>query len=173
MTPRGYFGVGLEGVSKPLNLGAVMRTAHAFHASFLFTLAESPSLRVVKHADTSVSHRHVPYYAWADLDEMRLPHGCKLVAVELTDDAEELPQFRHPLQAAYMLGPEKGSISDEVLAVADHVIKIPTRFCINLGLAAAIVLYDRSLYLGGYPVRPAPSAPAPGSANWERLRNLP
>ena len=36
--PRGYFGIGVEGVSKPMNVGALMRTAHAFGASFVFTL---------------------------------------------------------------------------------------------------------------------------------------
>ena len=33
-TQRGYFGIGAEGISKPMNLGALMRTAHAFGASF-------------------------------------------------------------------------------------------------------------------------------------------
>jgi len=35
---RGYFGVGVEGISKSYNLGAVLRTANAFGASFAFTI---------------------------------------------------------------------------------------------------------------------------------------
>ena len=35
---RGYFGIGIEGVSKPMNLGSLMRTAHAFGASFCFAI---------------------------------------------------------------------------------------------------------------------------------------
>ena len=35
---RGYFGIGIEGVSKPMNLGSLLRTAHAFNASFVFTI---------------------------------------------------------------------------------------------------------------------------------------
>ncbi|HHL43572.1 MAG TPA: TrmH family RNA methyltransferase, partial [Hellea balneolensis] len=35
---RGYFGIGSEGISKAANLGAVMRTAHAFGASFVYTV---------------------------------------------------------------------------------------------------------------------------------------
>ena len=35
---RGYFAVGVEGISKARNLGAVMRTAHAFGGSFVFTV---------------------------------------------------------------------------------------------------------------------------------------
>ena len=34
---RGYFGVGIEQSSKPMNAGNLFRTAHAFGASFLFT----------------------------------------------------------------------------------------------------------------------------------------
>ena len=30
--PRGYFGIGAEGVSKSANVGALLRTAHAFGA---------------------------------------------------------------------------------------------------------------------------------------------
>ena len=35
---RGYFGIGVEGISKPMNLGAILRTAHAFRASFAFAI---------------------------------------------------------------------------------------------------------------------------------------
>ncbi len=35
---RGYFGIGVEGISKPMNLGSLWRTAHAFGASFVFTV---------------------------------------------------------------------------------------------------------------------------------------
>ena len=37
---RGYFGVGVDGISKPMNLGNLVRIAHAFDASFF-----SPSRR--------------------------------------------------------------------------------------------------------------------------------
>ena len=54
---------------------------------------------------------------------MALPQGCKLVGVELIDDAIDLPSFRHPLRAAYVLGPEQGSLSDKLLARCDYVVR--------------------------------------------------
>ena len=42
---RGYYGVGVEGISKPMNVGAIMRTAHAFEASFVFTIGAVYSKR--------------------------------------------------------------------------------------------------------------------------------
>ena len=34
------------------------------------------------------------------------------------------------------------------------MVKIPTRFSINVGMAGAIVLYDRLMRMGGYAARP-------------------
>ena len=48
---RGYFGIGVEGISKPMNLGAVLRTAHAFHASFCFTIGACFNVRDVLASD--------------------------------------------------------------------------------------------------------------------------
>ena len=41
-----------------------------------------------------------------------------------------------------------------MLKACEFVVKIPTRFSINVGMAGAIVLYDRLLQLGGYGARP-------------------
>ena len=86
--------------------------------------------------------------------DFRLPVGCRLVGVEITDDAVELPRFRHPQRAAYVFGAERMSLSAEVLKRCEFVVKIPTRFSINVGMAGAIVLYDRLISLGGYGARP-------------------
>ena len=36
---RGYFGIGVEGVSKPMNAGNLFRTAHGFGAGFGWAMA--------------------------------------------------------------------------------------------------------------------------------------
>ena len=38
---RGYFGIGVENLSKQMNAGSLFRTAHAFGASFVFTIAQA------------------------------------------------------------------------------------------------------------------------------------
>jgi tRNA G18 (ribose-2'-O)-methylase SpoU len=151
---RGYFGIGSEGLSKPHNLGVILRTAHAFGASFAFTIGSDLDDKDVRQTDTSGSSSHLPYYQWPDFDAGRFPEGCVLVGVELTDDAVTLPSFRHPLNAAYILGPEKGSLSQPVQEACAHIIKIPTAFCLNVGIAAALTLYDRSILFGGHAPRP-------------------
>ncbi|MEM1105772.1 MAG: RNA methyltransferase [Pseudomonadota bacterium] len=157
---RGFFAIGVEGISKPMNLGALMRTAHAFGASFVFSIDAEDKLREAYKSDTSKSFAHVPYYPWASVDEMVLPKGCALVGVELTDDAVDLPSFCHPKAAAYVLGRERGDLSAALLARCDHVVKIPTKFCINVSLAGALVMYDRRISLGHTKKRPTlPGSP--------------
>ena len=150
---RGYFGIGVEGISKPMNFGNLARSAHGFGASFVFTVAPA---RVIGKpgSDTNRSDSHLPWYTFASVAEMRLPDDCRLVGIELVEDAIELPSFRHPTRAAYVLGPENGSLSPEMIACCEFVVKIPMRFCINVAMAGAVVMYDRMCCLGRFAERP-------------------
>ena len=56
--PRGYFGIGAEGVSKSANVGALLRTAHAFGASFCFTIGTGWDARQGRQADTADTPLH-------------------------------------------------------------------------------------------------------------------
>ena len=151
---RGYFAIGVEGISKPMNLGNLLRTSHAFGASFFFTIAPAFDARKVRLSDTSDSVKHLPLYSYERVEDFRLPRGCALVGVELLPEAVALPSFRHPTAAAYVFGPERGSLSSDLAARCDHVVQIPTKFCVNLGIAGAIVMYDRLTSLGRFPRRP-------------------
>ncbi len=166
---RGYFAVGVDRVSKAMNLGNLLRIAHAFDASFFFTVDVTAKLSDAA-SDTSDASGHLPLYQFGSADELQLPLGCQLVGVEITDDAVDLPSFRHPMRAAYIFGAERLSLSDGVLARCQHVVKIPTRFSINVGMAGAIVMYDRMLTLGNFPVRPTrpggPKENIPSRAKW-------
>ncbi|MBM3599534.1 MAG: RNA methyltransferase [Alphaproteobacteria bacterium] len=173
---RGYFGIGVQGISKAMNLGSVFRTAHAFGASFVFTIGAAYDRSEGVYADTSDATQNMPYYEWPDLKSLVLPADCALVGVELIDGAALLPSFRHPRAAAYVLGAERSSLSPELLELCDHTIKIPTRFSVNLAIAGAIVMYDRLLSTGRFaerPVSPGGSSELPpphmhGPPVWQR-----
>ncbi len=151
---RGYFGIGAEGVSKSANMGALLRTAHAFGAAFCFSIGAGWDARAGRRSDTADTPAHVPFYRAPDLDGFTLPRGCALVGVELLEDAADLPSFRHPLRAAYVLGPERAGLSPALLARCQHVVRIPTRFALNLSVAGALVLYDRLIQHGRFAERP-------------------
>lgn len=162
---RGYFGIGVERVSKAMNVGSLFRTAHAFGASFVFSIATDYDCRKAGLADTSDAARNLPLYEFDDARSLALPRDCALVAVEITDMAMALPSFRHPRCAAYVFGAERGGLSPELIELADHVVEIPTRFSVNLAIAGAIVMYDRLLSVkrfAGRPVVPGgPPEPIP------------
>jgi tRNA G18 (ribose-2'-O)-methylase SpoU len=160
---KGYFGIGVEGISKSFNVGNLFRSAHAFGASFVFTVNAAYQRRAGRQADTSDAVSNLPFYAFPDAARIVLPSRCSLVGVEFLEDATALPRFAHPRQAAYVMGPEKQSLSPEMLERCDHVIKIPTKFCLNVGIAGVIVMYDRLMTLGPYPPRPLlPGTSTPG-----------
>ncbi|MBT8005771.1 MAG: TrmH family RNA methyltransferase, partial [Rhodospirillales bacterium] len=110
---RGYFGIGVERISKTMNVGSLFRSAHAFGADFMFTVAANYDRVEGGKSDTSNAPGHVPFYAFPDIGSLVLPEKCSLVGVELLDDAVDLPSFRHPQRAAYILGPERDSLSPE------------------------------------------------------------
>lgn len=151
---RGYFAIGVERISKSGNVGNLVRSAHAFGASFVFVVDPGLDINAMRFVDTSDAGGNLPLYTYTDAAELALPRGCALVGVELLDEAVDLPSFRHPLRAAYVLGPERGSLSPGLVARCDHVVKIPTRFCVNVGVAGALVMYDRMISLGRFAERP-------------------
>lgn len=137
--------------------------------------------RQIRKADTSRGGDHMPMWVFPDANSLHLPMDCTLVGVELTDDAVELPSFRHPTKAAYIFGPERGNLSDPLLERCEHVVKIPMKFCVNVGVAGAILMYDRMLCMGRFaerPVRPggplkeSPKRNAGHAYGGPRLRSL-
>lgn len=151
---RGYFGIGVEQISKEGNVGNLVRSAHSFGASFFFTVDPEVDVNAMRVSDTSGAFDHVPYYQYDSAKNLTLPKECMLVGIELTDDAVELPSFRHPVRAAYILGPEMGHLSPEVQAQCAHIVQIPMKFCVNVGVAGALVMYDRMISMGRFAERP-------------------
>ena len=100
MALRGYFGMGVEGISKEGNIGNLLRSTHAFGGSFFFTIAPAVDVDGMRGSDTSGAFDHMPYYQYQNVGGLLLPEGCTLVGVELTEESIELPSFRHPARAA-------------------------------------------------------------------------
>ena len=150
---RGYYGIGLEQSSKPMNAGNLFRTAHAFGASFLFTVNATYSVKDAK-SDTSIAPRNIPWFDYDSASSLKLPKGCLLVGIEIHEEAVELPVFRHPMNAAYILGPEMGSLSPDVVERCSTLVRIPTRFSLNVATTGAIVMYDRLSCLEKHGERP-------------------
>jgi tRNA G18 (ribose-2'-O)-methylase SpoU len=146
----GCFAIGLDRSSKPFNAGTLNRLAAAHGGSYTFTAGAD--WQASRHwrfweeaaaAEAAAPRPTVPHLAFETPAATVFPDGFTLVAVELTPDAVDLPSFRHPSRAIYVLGPERGMLAPEFLDRAAHVVKIPMRFSLNVAMAASLVLFDR------------------------------
>ena len=141
-----------------------MEPAHfaALKEDFLTALAAKKELYVAdlyggSQAEHRVNVRVVNEFAWHNLFIRTLlvrPEQSELAGFTPEYTIIDLPSFRHPLRAAYVLGPGKGSLSPELLERCQYVVKIPTRFCVNVAMAGAIVMYDRVRLLAPFQERP-------------------
>jgi len=142
LSHSGYFGIGIYNVKTPANIGTLWRSAFCLGADFMFTIGRRYQRQ---HSDTVKAFRHVPLFHYETGDDFlnHRPFSCPLIGVELADGASDLETFCHPERAIYLLGPEDGSIPNDILDKCQHVVKFDSRFCLNVAVAGSIVMYDR------------------------------
>ena len=136
---RGYSAIGLINTKTEANVGGVLRAASCYGSSMVAIQGQRYKRQ---STDTTSSYRHIPLLHVDDLHSV-VPFDCVPIAIEITDDARDIVKFHHPESAFYIFGPEGGSIPKEVLSWCKQVVKIPTKYCMNLASTVNVVLYDR------------------------------
>jgi tRNA(Leu) C34 or U34 (ribose-2'-O)-methylase TrmL len=127
------------------NVGGILRTCSSCHIDNLLWTGK----RVNPHEyDKLPREERMRGYAdvqWGVADKPLdlFAKGIIPVAVEVTDKAQPLNSFDHPDRAAYIFGPEDGSIPQVYRALAHRFIYIPAFHCFNLSVAVGIVLQHR------------------------------
>lgn len=137
---RGFAAIGLVRPKDLSNVGGVLRAAHCYDAAMV--AIEGDRTPVQSAPNTTRAERHMPVLRGDDLLAM-CPYGAIPIAVDLVDDAEALPSFKHPDQAFYIFGPEDGTLGKKHLERCSIRLMVPTRFCMNLAATVNVVLYDR------------------------------
>lgn len=140
---RGFTSIGFISQKDVKNTGALLRAAHCYDAKLL--VFQSPKDVVHDYLNTSKAERQIPTIFTDDIKKC-IPHGAKVVVIEVGVSASRpLTTFDHPEQAFYIFGPEGGSVPEDIIAIADEVVYVPTTICMNLACCANVVLYDRLL----------------------------
>ena len=140
---KGFAALALHRPSRPENIGGVFRAADVYGVKLVVLGGgELPPEPLGHPTDTTEAWRRIPV-AFADEVLDALPEECVPVAVERVSDATPLPEFEHPESAAYVFGPENGSLDESILECCTHVVCIPGHECSNLAAAVNVVLYDR------------------------------
>lgn len=135
---RGYFGIVFYEPKFHKNIGTAIRSAHCFGVNFIGIIGKRYTR---EPSDTMISERHIPIYHYINLKDFmnHLPMGCEVIGVEV--DGEDIKNFIHPRRVVYLFGGEDRTLPAEI----KNRIKIDTSHCLNMAVAASIVLYDRSI----------------------------
>jgi len=136
---KGYAAVGIQDPKFAENVGSAFRACGCFGAKFLAVSGN----RYARHAaDTGKEHQRIPLFHVDDLNSI-VPWDCKRVAVDIIPGAKNLPTFKHPEKAIYLFAGEDRTLGGDLLDSCDEVVKVDTKYCMNLAAAVNVVLYDR------------------------------
>jgi len=138
----------LEGVTIAHNASAVIRTCDAAGILYLDLIAPNPELLRFNEAISTRADK------WLEIAVHPTPAACleplkkagyKIVATHLGRDAVPYTDVDFAKPVALVFGSEADGISDDCLAYADKVVRIPMLGMVqslNLSVSVAIMLYE-------------------------------
>lgn len=144
--PNMRISIGLTNPKSPSNVGSVMRAAGCYQVDEVLYTGQRYAQAAKFSTDTKNVSARIPLTGVESFIKSKSDNQeshQELVCIELVEGATPLPYFNHPESALYVFGPEDGSLSQEIVDQADHVVYIPTHGCMNLAATVNVVLYDR------------------------------
>lgn len=143
MSARGFACIGLDNPKSEVNVGSVLRAAGNYDAAMVAIGGVRPDLYMGRcSTDTMKAYRRIPVLRTSDLQSV-IPYDTVPVAVDLLDDAIELPAYQHPERAFYIFGAEDATLGDRITGWCRDRVFVPTNRCMNLAACVNVVLYDR------------------------------
>lgn len=140
---EGYCAIGVYRGKTEHNIGTLWRSAYVLGASYIFTIDHKYKKQ---SSDVVKTWARIPLFHYKSFDDLlnNIPHDCRLVGVEIDDNATFLHEFEHPQRAIYVLGAEDDGLPKEILDKCHFVIKLPGNSSLNVGVTGSIVLHDRA-----------------------------
>lgn len=140
------------------NVGMVVRLASCYGFKQVWSCGSR--VAITAHGKDERLPREERMRGYADVTLVNAPRPLDhfsrrtaIVGVEFVDNAEQLQHFEHPADAAYVFGPEDGSLPVQARTCCWRFVQIPTMHCLNLATAVATILYDRATKNGFSEVR--------------------
>ena len=132
-----------------INVANTKRAAAAFGADAVLVIGKRYKPATGEKGDRKPRPLRMKVYDHIEIRDLEtLPSiyfdSNNLVVVEKLEWATPLPNFVHPENAAYIFGPEDGSVPKWIREKAKFHTFIPTNECLNLASAVNVVLYDRN-----------------------------
>lgn len=140
---QGYYAIGVFNAKTHHNIGTLWRSAYILGASYIFTVGKRYKKQT---SDVVKAWARIPYFHYDTIEELlqNIPYDCRLVGVELTENAEFLHDFQHPMRAIYLLGSEDQGLPETVLEKCHFTVKLPGNSSLNVAVTGSIVCHDRA-----------------------------
>lgn len=139
----------LDGVQSPFNVGAMVRTAAAFGVTDLYLVGRTAHTRDPKAQKMAMgTDRYLkvqPFPEAGPAVENARSEGYFAVGIELTDDAQPLPELDLYRDVCLAVGAEDHGLSAACLKACDALAYIPQVGkvgSLNVAAAAAIACYE-------------------------------
>lgn len=142
MNEKGYCAIGVFRGKTHHNIGTLWRSAFILGASYIFTCEGKYKKQ---SSDVVRAWSRIPLFNYKDFEDLlnNIPYDCRLVGIEIDDNAEMLHEFQHPRRAIYLLGAEDTGLPDFVKEKCHFLVKLPGNSSLNVGVTGSIVLHDR------------------------------
>ncbi len=139
----------LDGVQKPFNVGAILRSSAAYRAEHIWFVPPSATPIDAKVAKTALGCDRL--LQWSEMDtgvtavEAAKQLGFCTVAIELTTSAVPLFEIQLGRAVCLVVGHEERGVKQDTLRVVDHVGYLPQLGkvgSLNVAQATTVSLYE-------------------------------
>ncbi|MES2555377.1 MAG: RNA methyltransferase [Bacteroidota bacterium] len=139
---QGYCAIGVFNAKTEHNVGTLWRSAYILGASYIFTVGKRYKKQT---SDVLKTWARIPYFHYDTIEDLfeNIPYDCRLIGIELTEEATMLHDFQHPQRAIYLLGSEDQGLPQSVLEKCHFTVKLPGNSSLNVAVTGSIVLHDR------------------------------
>lgn len=141
-TEQGFFAIGVYRHKTEHNIGTLWRSAFVLGASYIFTIGKKYKKQT---SDVVKTWARIPLFYYPEMEDLlnNIPYDCRLVGIEIDENAIPLQDFDHPKRAIYLLGSEDFGLPQEVRDKCHFIVRLPGNSSLNVGVTGGIVLNDR------------------------------
>jgi len=140
---QGYYAIGVFNAKTEHNVGTLWRSAYIMGAAYIFTIGKRYKKQT---SDVLKTWARIPYFHYDTMEDLleNIPYDCRLVGIELNEEATFLHEFTHPMRAIYLLGSEDQGLPQSILDKCHFTVKLPGNSSLNVAVTGSIVCHDRA-----------------------------
>ena len=139
---QGFFAIGIYRHKTEHNIGTLWRSAFVLGSSYIFTVGKKYKKQT---SDVTRTWSRIPLFYYPEMEDLlqNIPYDCRIVGIEIDENAIPRAEFEHPLRAIYLLGSEDFGLPPAVKEKCHFLVRLPGNSSLNVAVTGGIVLHDR------------------------------